>query len=60
MATLATAKTLTVKITEDITLNGVQQGSTTTNTVSSVAEIYKRIMTKKSKRKCGGRFWYVI
>ena len=45
MATLATAKTLTVKITEDITLNGVQQGSTTTNTISSVAEIYKRIMT---------------
>tara|TARA_R100000808_G_scaffold11947_1_gene30205 strand:+ start:7267 stop:7788 length:522 start_codon:yes stop_codon:yes gene_type:complete len=45
MATLATAKTLTVKITEDITLNGVQQGNTTTDTISSISQIYKRIMT---------------
>ena len=45
MATLATAKTLTVKITEDITLNGVQQGNTTTDTVSSISQIYKRIVT---------------
>ena len=45
MATLATAKTLTVKITEDITLNGVQQGNTTTDTISSISQTYKRIMT---------------
>jgi|TARA_R110002012_G_scaffold104199_1_gene244531 hypothetical protein len=45
MASTITAATLTVKLTESITLNGASQGGTNTATFASVAEIYKRIMT---------------
>ena len=44
MASTLTASTLTVKITETISLNGKDQGGTNTFTVSSVNEIYKRIV----------------
>ena len=37
--------TLTVKIIESLTLNGYEQGSTNIQTIGSIAEIYKRIMT---------------
>ena len=45
MASTITAASLTVKITESISLNGVAQGATNTKVVSSIAEIYKRILT---------------
>jgi hypothetical protein len=45
MTSTITAAPLTVKVTESITLNGVAQGATNTKTISSIAEIYKRIMT---------------
>ena len=45
MATTLTAGKLTVTLTESINLNGIQQGGTNTKTISSIAEIYKRIMT---------------
>tara|TARA_X000001382_G_C3103173_1_gene157413 strand:- start:187 stop:702 length:516 start_codon:yes stop_codon:yes gene_type:complete len=45
MASNVTASTLKISIQEDITLNGLQQGTTTTQTISSVSEIYKRVMT---------------
>ena len=45
MTTTLTAAKLTVTITESINLNGIQQGGTNTKTISSIAEIYKRIMT---------------
>ena len=40
---LSTA-TLTVKITESITLNGVDQGGTVTKTISSLNQVSKRIL----------------
>ena len=45
MTTTITAAKLTVTITESINLNGIQQGGTNTKSISSIAEIYKRIMT---------------
>jgi hypothetical protein len=37
--------TLTVKITETLTLNGMDQGGTVTETVDSCGEVYKRIVS---------------
>ena len=45
MASTITAATLTVKISESILLNGLQQGGTNTITFDSINEISKRIMT---------------
>ena len=44
MATTLTAATLTVKHSESITLNGQDQGSSNTLTISSITEVYKRII----------------
>ena len=45
MASTVTAATLTVSLTESINIRGKNQGATTTQTVSSINEIYKRILT---------------
>ena len=45
MATTISNTTLTVKITESVSLNGLNQGGTVTRTVSAINEIYKRIVT---------------
>ena len=45
MASTITAADLIVTVTEAITLNGYDQGSKNTKTISSIAEISKRIMT---------------
>ena len=45
MATTLTNATLTVTITESITLNGVDQGGTQTLSVSNINEIDRRIFT---------------
>ena len=45
MATTITAATLTVTITEAVTLNGYDQGSSNSLTISSVNEVMKRIVT---------------
>jgi len=45
MATTLAAATLTVKITESILLNGSDQGSTNTLSISSINELFKRIVT---------------
>mgnify|MGYP006403024007 FL=1 len=45
MASTLTASTLTVTINESINLNGKNQGGTTTTTVSSIGEVFKRILT---------------
>jgi hypothetical protein len=45
MATTLKAATLTVKLTEQISLNGTEQGSTNTLTIASVNEVSKRITT---------------
>ena len=45
MASTITAATMTVTVAEDITLNGKEQGSTNTKTISSINEISKRILT---------------
>ena len=45
MASTISAATLTVTITESISLNGTQQGATNSHTVGSVNEISKRIIT---------------
>ena len=45
MTSTITAATLTVKLTESISLNGQNQGGTNTATFASINEIYKRIMT---------------
>ena len=37
--------TLTVTVTESITLNGSQQGGTTTKTIADVNDLFKRIIT---------------
>ena len=44
MATTITASTLTVTITEEITLNGQDKGSTNALTVASVTEVSQRIV----------------
>ena len=45
MATTIKAATLTVKLTEQISLNGVEQGSTNTLSISSIKDVFKRIIT---------------
>ena len=45
MASTITASAMTVTLSESITLNGKNQGGTTTKTFSSIAEISKRILT---------------
>ena len=45
MASTITAATLTVSLTESINIRGKNQGATTTQTVASINEIYKRILT---------------
>ena len=45
MASTISASTLTVKITESVTLNGSDQGATNTLTISSINEVFKRIVT---------------
>ena len=45
MATTITPATLTVTLTENVSLNGQPQGSSNTLSIASVAEIYKRIVT---------------
>ena len=45
MATTVTAATLTVKITETISLKGSAQGASNTFTVASINEVFKRIVT---------------
>ena len=45
MASTITAATLTVKITETISLNGVPHGGINKSTFASIAEVSKRIMT---------------
>lgn len=45
MASTITAATLTVTITEAVTLNGYDQGSSNSLTISSVNEVTKRIVT---------------
>tara|TARA_Y100000593_G_scaffold84543_1_gene160180 strand:- start:1327 stop:1824 length:498 start_codon:yes stop_codon:yes gene_type:complete len=45
MATTITPATLTVTLTESITLNGQQQGNTQSFSISSINEVYKRIVT---------------
>jgi hypothetical protein len=45
MASTITPATLTVKITETISLNGSPHGATNTKTIASINEISKRILT---------------
>ena len=45
MASTVTASTMTVTISESITLNGKNQGGTQTLSIPSIAEVSKRIMT---------------
>lgn len=45
MASTITAATLTVTLTESITLNGSNQGATNTLTIGSINEVSKRIVT---------------
>ena len=45
MASTITASTLTVKVTEAISLNGTSHGASNTKTFASIAEISKRILT---------------
>ena len=45
MATTISNATLTIKITESISLNGTAQGATNTLTIASIDEIFKRIVT---------------
>ena len=45
MASTITPATLTLSISESVTLNGKQQGGTTTHTISSINEVFKRIVT---------------
>ena len=49
MASTVTAADLKVKITEEIILNGKDQGGTTELTIGSINEVYKRIMNDKDK-----------
>ena len=52
MASTVTAATLTVTITESVSLNGSDQGATNSLTVSSVNEVYKRIVTCVDDTDC--------
>ena len=45
MATTLTAATMTVTVSESISLNGSQQGASNSTTITSIAEITKRILT---------------
>ena len=45
MATTINSATLTVTITEDISLNNSQQGGTNILSISSINEVFKRIVT---------------
>ena len=45
MATTLTAATMTVSITESLTLNGKNQGGTTVSSIPSISEISQRILT---------------
>ena len=45
MATTISNATMTVTITESVSLNGTQQGGTNSFSISSVDEVYKRILT---------------
>ena len=45
MATTISNATMTVTITESVSLNGSQQGATNTLSISNVDEIFKRIVT---------------
>ena len=45
MASTVSAATMTVKITEDIVLNGVNQGGTNTQSIGSINEVHKFIKT---------------
>ena len=45
MASTVTASTLTVSLTESINLNGQEMGATNTNTIASINEVSKRIVT---------------
>ena len=45
MATTLTTSTLTVEVTETITLNGVARNSAVTTSIASIAEVHNRIMT---------------
>ena len=45
MTSSITAATMTVTVSESITLNGRQQGGSQTQTIASIAEISKRILT---------------
>ena len=45
MASTVTAATMTVSLTESINIRGKNQGATTSTTVASINEIYKRILT---------------
>lgn len=51
MASTITPATLTVTLTEAITLNGTAQGSTNTLSIGSVNEIYKRIVTASTSEQ---------
>jgi hypothetical protein len=56
MATTITAATLTVSVTETITLNGVARNSEATTTIASVGEIFNRIMKIESSTNGTGIF----
>jgi len=45
MATTISNATLTVTLTESVTLNGSEQGATNTLSISNIDEVYKRIVT---------------
>ena len=52
MASTVTAATLTVKVTESISLNGTAQGSSNSFTIASIKDIYKRLVTCASGSDC--------
>jgi len=56
MATTLTASTLTVEVTETITLNGVARNSAVTTTIASIGEIHNRIMKVESSTNGTGIF----
>ena len=45
MATTLSAATMTVSITESISLNGKNQGGTSTVSIPDIKSVYKRIIT---------------
>tara|TARA_R100000951_G_scaffold31974_2_gene27311 strand:- start:1058 stop:1543 length:486 start_codon:yes stop_codon:yes gene_type:complete len=52
MASTVTASTMTVSISESITLNGKNQGSTQTLSIASIKDVYKRIVTCVDDTDC--------